>query len=211
MIRKLTVGAILLAALPALAGNIADCEVVVMDAVEGEATSGVAAAFLDAGEVISSMLDPERPTLAVIDGRPVQALMCTRRNPVPDAEDVPLIASGIPFILSSDFDSDSAPVVTLALDEERRAVARMAVGLSAPQETALADFLDAYEPQDAKFTGDAEETGGESDIEAASEMESAEADADMAMDSQMDDITEDDMAQNGADESDEIMDTEAAE
>ena len=206
MIRKLTVGAILLAALPAFAGNIANCEVVVMDAVEGEATSGVAVAFLDAGEVIGSMLDPERPTLAVIDGRPVQALMCTRRNPVPDAEDVPLIASGIPFILSSNFDSDSAPVVTLALDEERRAVARMAVGLSATQEAALADFLDAYEPQDAKFTGDAKEVDDEDDGESASEMDDAEDDPDFVMDDTLDDVFE-----GAADEADAMMNTEAAE
>ena len=153
----------LLSAVPAWAGNVANCEVLVMREV-GD-TQGVAAAFSDGAEVVASMLDPDRPTIAAIDNAPIQALMCTRRNPVPDAEDAPLIASGIPFILSTDFNSQDAPLVTVALDADRQAIVRIAVGLSAGQETALAEFIDGYEPAEPKYTGGSDaEDGGSGDL-----------------------------------------------
>ena len=153
----------LLSAAPALAGNVANCEVLVMREVGDK--QGVAATFSDGADVVASMLDPDRPTIAAIDGAPIQALMCTRRNPVPDDEDTPLIASGIPFILSTDFNSQDAPLVTVALDEDRQAIVRIAVGLSAGQETSLAEFIDGYEPAEPKYTGGNDvEDDGDGDI-----------------------------------------------
>ena len=129
---------------PVHAGNIANCEVVIMAQIEDGAAA--VASFRDATDVISSIYDPDRPTVAVIDGHPIRGLMCTRKNPVPDAEDIPLIASGIPLVISTDFDSADAPTVTIALNEDREAVAMMAVGLSDAQQDALDALLDAYEP-----------------------------------------------------------------
>ena len=142
---------------------------------------GVTAAFSAGADVVASMLDPERPTIAAIDDAPIQALMCTRRDPVPDAEDAPLVASGIPFILSTDFDSADAPLVTLGLDGDRRAVVRIAVGLSPAQETALEKFITEYEPVGPKYTD-------EDDVEPVEDvMEDAEPEEDTLGDSDADD------------------------
>lgn len=130
----------------ASAGNIADCEVVIMAQIEEGAAA--VASFRDATDVIASIYDPERPTVAVIDGHPIRGLLCTRKNPVPDAEDLPLIGSGIPLVISANFDSPDAPTVTIALNEAREAVAMMAVGLSDAQQDKLDALLESYEPQE---------------------------------------------------------------
>jgi|GEM_PF-6953174 len=166
---------------PAHAGNIADCEVVIMAQLEDGAAA--VASFRDATDVIASIYDDERPTIAVIDGHPIRGMLCTRKNPVPDAEDLPIIASGIPLVISSNFDSQDAPTVTIALNEAREAVAMMAVGLSDTQQNELDVLLESYEPQEAKIRVDEiKAAGSEETTDEAEEMETSPQESDEALD-----------------------------
>lgn len=137
----------LLAALatPAHAGNLAACEIVLTDGV-GEAGEATIASYRDATPVLASIYDPDSPLLVVVDGHPVRGILCTRRDPVPDRDDFPIIASGLPFVVSTDFDSTDAPTVTIALDAERQPQVMMAVGLSARDQERLDGLLEAYTP-----------------------------------------------------------------
>ena len=131
-------------ATPASGDNIAACEAVIMTDVEGGAAT--IASFRDASLFIASVMDEEQETLTQIDGFDIAALMCTRRSPIPKMSDVPLIRSGVPFVLSTDFESADAPTVNIAINEAGEAVALMAAGLTQDQETALMAYLDAVPP-----------------------------------------------------------------
>lgn len=96
---------------PAIADdNIANCEIVVLQAIDPEAEKEAAqtAIFLPAGDFIFSVFGT-KPHMDEVDGKPIRAVMCTRTSVVPSEFDLKMIRTGIPFYLSPDFDSkDSA-------------------------------------------------------------------------------------------------------
>ena len=160
----------MLAASPAEAANLAGCEAVIM----GELEDGAAAiaSFRDPTPFLASVYDGKVGLELEIDGQPIRGLMCTRRSPLPVASDVPIIASGVPFVLSTDFDSEDAPTVTIAIGEDGRATALMSAGLSERQEDELSTFLEGLPPlrffeAPEPASGDGEESGdiGESDVD----------------------------------------------
>ena len=143
MFTRLAPAAFLLFA-PAAQANVAACEAVTLSELEDGAAQ--MAGYHDATAFLHSVYDGEPGLALEIDGRPIRGLMCTRRDPLPTPRDLPILASGVPFVISTDFDSAEAPTVTLGIGPGGRAAALMTAGLSAAQEEALERYLDDLPP-----------------------------------------------------------------
>lgn len=105
-----------LAVLPAsaLAGNIADCELMTMKEVVDEAGGTMAvAAFPPAGDFLAGVYDDAVELSLQHDGEPIRALMCTRKTVMPDEDDYAILATGIPLAVSQDFDSNQSDALTV--------------------------------------------------------------------------------------------------
>ncbi len=106
-----------LSSAPALADNIANCEVVLMERIEQEGLEGAAevASFRPAGDFLASVYsdDEGSEVLREIDGLPIRAVMCERQSLVPSLRDFPIAATGIPFMISQYFDSTETGLTTI--------------------------------------------------------------------------------------------------
>jgi len=135
---------VLLFVTPALADdNIANCEIVVQQAIEvdivqegegndtnakegakedtdakkGIKESAQIATFLPAADFIFSVFDAEEGHITEIDDKPIRAVMCVRPSVIPTEFDFKIIRTGIPFYLSPNFDAnDSALLAINAID-----------------------------------------------------------------------------------------------
>jgi hypothetical protein len=99
----------------AAAENVAFCEVLIIQVLEDEALGGNAqvVTYGPATSFIESVYDEKDGHLTHIAGQPIRALMCNRNDVIPTETDHALIATGIPFILSQDFDSTDTDSLTL--------------------------------------------------------------------------------------------------
>ncbi len=111
----------ILFSLQAFAGdNIADCEIVVQQAivsVEGTDKAPMMATFLPAEDFIFSVYDTAPGFLRDVNGKKIKAVMCTRTNIIPTEFDAKLIKTHIPFFLSTNFDSPNSPFLTFAKNQ----------------------------------------------------------------------------------------------
>lgn len=100
---------------PALADNIAGCEVVLMERIAQEGLEGSAevASFRPAAEFIASAYDEDADVLREIDGLPIRAIICKRKSVVPSETDFPIVATGTPFMISQNFDSTETGLTTI--------------------------------------------------------------------------------------------------
>ena len=117
---RLIIAALLLSiSAPALADNIAGCEVVLMEQIKQEDNEGVTeiASFRPATDFIASIYDDATEVLREIDGLPIRALMCKRRSVVPSETDFPIVATGTPFMISQNFDSTETGLTTIYFKE----------------------------------------------------------------------------------------------
>lgn len=105
---------LLMAAPVAKAGNIADCEIILMETIEDENGHGGAqvASYRPAANFIGSIYDDTQENITELDGLPIRALLCRRNNVIISESDFNLLASGIPFILSQNFDSSESDLLT---------------------------------------------------------------------------------------------------
>ena len=113
---RLIIAALLLSiSTPALADNIAGCEIVLMEQIKQEDNEGVTeiASFRPATDFIASIYDDATEVLREIDGLSIRALMCKRRSVVPSETDFPIIATGTPFMISQNFDSTETGLTTI--------------------------------------------------------------------------------------------------
>ena len=100
--------------LAAQAGNIAECEVVIMTEVEDEDGGSMQiASFRPAGDFLLGVYDEETEASLTLDGHPIRALMCERRNVIPDEDDYAILATGVQFSISQDFDSQDSDLLTV--------------------------------------------------------------------------------------------------
>lgn len=104
---------------PALAENIANCEVVLMEKIKQEGLEGSAevASFRPAADFIASIYDEETEVLREIDGLPIRAVMCKRRSVIPSESDFNIVATGTPFMISQNFDSTETGLTTIFFKE----------------------------------------------------------------------------------------------
>jgi len=109
---------IILLSAPALADdNIANCEIVVQQAIEADAehveNSAQIATFLPAADFIFSVFDAEEGHMVEIDGKPIRAVMCVRSSVIPTEFDFKIIRTEIPFYLSPDFDAKNSGLLAV--------------------------------------------------------------------------------------------------
>lgn len=102
-------------AAPAAADNVAHCEVLVMEVIKDKDVNGQAevATFAPAVNFIKSVYDEEDGHITHIGKLPIRALMCRRNDVLPAETDYALMATGIPFVLSQDFDSSDTDSLTI--------------------------------------------------------------------------------------------------
>ena len=108
---------IIMAALSPLAqaDNVANCEVVVVEEIKDKSLDGhlQLTAFHDGVDFIKSVYDEEEGHLKSINENPIQAVLCQRPNIIPSLSDFPIIATGIPFSLSQNFDANDSGLMTI--------------------------------------------------------------------------------------------------
>jgi len=98
----------------AKANNIANCEIVLMETIEDENGNGGAqvASYRPAADFIASVYNDEEDAISEIDGLAIRALLCSRKNVIISDTDFKLLATGVPFILSQNFDSNTSNLLT---------------------------------------------------------------------------------------------------
>jgi len=101
-------------ALPAAADNIADCEIVLVETIEDESGNGSAqiASYRPAADFIASAYDDTQEIMTELDGLAIRALLCRRNDVIISETDFKLLASGVPFVLSQNFDSPDSDLLT---------------------------------------------------------------------------------------------------
>ena len=110
----------LLFAAPAWADNIAECEILTLDLIPSEEGEGgmQVAGYSPAFDFIASVYDEEEGHLTHNNDTPIRAVMCRRDDIVPAEKDYALLATGIPFSLSQDFDDTETDSLTVYWDGE---------------------------------------------------------------------------------------------
>lgn len=103
------------AAQPAQADDMTACELLLVQVVDIEDKTREAqiATYHSAADFILSIQDDTPGHITHIDGVAIQALMCRRNDIIPANSDYAAISTGIPFILSQDFDSSDTDSLTL--------------------------------------------------------------------------------------------------
>ena len=114
-IHWLTFGLALMLAPAAWADNVAHCEILFVQNVEDEALDGAVqvTTYRPAASFIASVHDEDPDHQTEIEGHPIQALLCQRNDVIPAKSDYPMMATGVPFVLSQDFDSAKTDSLTV--------------------------------------------------------------------------------------------------
>jgi len=97
----------------AMAGNVANCEIAVSKPVllEGQKTGAHIQTYMLASDYIGSVYDDQDGHLTEIDQGKILALYCTRQDVIATLRDFPLMATGIPMALSTDFETKGTPLI----------------------------------------------------------------------------------------------------
>ena len=133
----------------ALADNIANCEVVLMEPVleNDEPTGAEMASFRPAAEFLSSVYDEEHGHVKEINGYPIRGVLCQRNSIIPSLRDYPVIATGIPFSLSENFDSPDSRLITLYYKDGEFLHKYAGEELGKDDQSALDDVMEAFNLQ----------------------------------------------------------------
>ena len=153
----------------AAADNIADCEVLIAERIEDEATGGSAliSSYRPAGAFISSVYDDEAGYIREIDGHKIRALLCQRRLAIPTLRDYPLLETGIPLSLSQNFDSALSDLVITRFKDGAFRAEYTGPGLSAEQQAELEDVIEVFnlQPNDLAAREPQQKTEASPDLE----------------------------------------------
>lgn len=99
----------------AWADNVAHCEVLLVKNVEGADLDGALQVtdYRPAVDFIASVHDDDPEYQTQIEGHNIQALLCRRNELIPAETDYPMMATGVPFVLSQDFDRADTDSLTM--------------------------------------------------------------------------------------------------
>ena len=115
--KKLSLGlaAALIFTPAAWADNVAHCEILLLQTVAAENGAGEAqiATFTPAVTFLASLYDDEDGHIKTVNHLPIQAVLCRRNVIIPAPSDYNILATGIPFVLSQDFDSSETDSLTV--------------------------------------------------------------------------------------------------
>lgn len=84
----------------------------VIPAADGPGEARIAS-YSPAEEFLSSIRDDSPGHITQVDGLNIQAVMCRRNDIIPTKSDYDVLATGLPFILSQDFDSPDTDSLTM--------------------------------------------------------------------------------------------------
>ena len=108
--------ALLTAALSAtaLAADMSDCEVLLIQIVQAadEDAQAQIVSYRPAENFLKSIEDGVPGHMTQIDGQNIKALLCRRNDVIPAQSDYAVMSTGLPFILSQDFDSTVSDSLT---------------------------------------------------------------------------------------------------
>lgn len=129
--------------------NMADCEAVLLQKVmlEGEPTGAVMQTYAPAANVLASIYDEEDGFQDEIDNQKVKAILCERTSVVPTLRDFPILATGIPFALSNNFDATDSRSVTIFFKDGEFQHIFKGTELSEDQQTELDDAMEIFNLQ----------------------------------------------------------------
>ena len=129
--------------------NVADCEVLVQEPItlDGKPTGAFVDTYIPASDFIGSVYDSEDGHLTQAEGKDIRVLFCTRNNIIPTLRDFPLLATGIPFAVSTDFDTPGTPLIYYFFAEGKFAHAYEGPDLSEEQAAKLADAMEIFNLQ----------------------------------------------------------------
>ena len=91
------------------------CEVLTMRYIPDEAGQGGMdlTTYAPAQDYINSVYDDDAGHISTIRGDRIRALLCERDDVLPVDADYPLLTTGVPFILSQDFDDTETDSLTI--------------------------------------------------------------------------------------------------
>lgn len=115
LLKTLTSGLALCAlSTAAQAADMSECEVLLIQVVqaENENTEGQIAFYRPATDFLQSLEDDIPGHITQVDGQNIQALLCRRNDVIPAPSDYNVMSTGLPFILSQDFDSTISDSLT---------------------------------------------------------------------------------------------------
>lgn len=149
--RKLLLGALIIASFApaAQADNVADCEILIREAVmlDDKETGAFIDTYLPATDYIASIYDDEEGHVTQALGKDIKALFCTRHNVIPTLRDFPLLATGIPFAVSTDFDAEGTAMIYYFFAGDKFAHAYEGPDLSPEEAARLSDAMDVFNLQ----------------------------------------------------------------
>jgi len=99
----------------AWADNVAHCEILLTQTIADADGNGEAqiASYRPAVNFLSSLYDEDKDShMTEVDNFPIQAVLCRRNDVIPAKADYNILATGIPFILSQDFDQSETDILT---------------------------------------------------------------------------------------------------
>ena len=138
---------------PVFSDNIADCEVFLRQPVmlDGEKTGAFIDTYVPATEFIDSVYDDKDGFETHIDGEPIKAVFCTRHSVIPSLRDFPILATGLPFVVSTDFDSSESSIVTIYYTNGQFNHVYNGPDLSEQDEARLVDAMEIFNLQPHKL------------------------------------------------------------
>lgn len=156
----------------AWADNVAHCEVLLVQNIEDPELGGTMqiTAYHPAVSFIASVYDEDPEHKTQIEGHTIRALLCQRNDLIPAETDYPMMATGIPFVVSQDFDRTDTDSLTVFWKDGAFDYVYKGHPLSdeaqSDLEARLADFTarGLYEKVDTK-TADDEAIDGETESE----------------------------------------------
>lgn len=129
---------------PALEPAYENCEIVLVEPI-GE--GGSLASYRPADEFLHSVFDDQDGYLKTVDTLQIRAVMCTRPLILPTIRDFPIVATGVQFSISNDFDSSESRLITVYYSRGAFRYKYTGPDLSFAQELALKDRIDIYNLQ----------------------------------------------------------------
>lgn len=116
LIKSITAGFVACAvSQTAIAKDTSECELLLVQIIQSQDGQGEAQipSYIPAEEFLTTLHDKKPGHMTEYAGHKIQAVMCRRNDVIPAHEDYAIISTGIPFILSQDFDSADTDSLTL--------------------------------------------------------------------------------------------------
>lgn len=140
----------------AYAGETSECELLLVQIIQSPDGKGEAQvpSYIPAEEFMATLSDDQPGHMTEYLGHKIQAVMCRRNDILPTQEDYTILATGVPFILSQDFDSSDTDSLTLYWKDEAIQHIYKGYPLSEEAESVLETRLTQFSEQGLAKTTD---------------------------------------------------------